>query len=280
MPMGGDPKLAAAALQAAQRAPGGKSEDFGMPSAEWQNVSTVMARNLPNKYSQSLLLEELNNAGFAGTYDFLYLPIDPETTANRGYAFINFIDSSFAWMLRMTYEGQKMGRFNSDKVVSVVPAALQGFEANFSHYSTSRVNRGPPETRPLFLRQSQNSQPTQGQRRRGGRRSQASLVDQAARNQLRSQREATEGAGGGPQQKPVYYIGIQGSSVSAGGSAARKTGSDDHYQPDQFPKQESMVRFCYSCGGKAAPEFRFCQFCGSSLVLEETQMPGPAAWGS
>jgi hypothetical protein len=244
-----------------------------------------MVRNLPNKYSQSLLLEELNNAGFAGTYDFLYLPIDPETTANRGYSFINFIDSSFAWMLRMTYEGQKIGKFNSDKVVSIVPAALQGFEANYSHYSTARVNRGPPETRPLFLRQSHNVPQAQVQRRRGGRRSQASLVDQAARNQLRTQREVDgSGFGGQPQQeqKSVYYIGIQGNSQPAPGSAARKKGPD--VCADQAPvKPQQMVRFCPSCGGKAQPEFRFCQFCGNSLQLQdvdEVQMPSSQAWGS
>lgn len=96
------------------------------------------ARNLPNKYSQQLLLDELDNAGFAGTYDFLYLPIDPETNANRGYAsldvfsvhfavrFVNFVSPEHAWMMRRVYEacarvsrmgieGRKMSKFNSDK---------------------------------------------------------------------------------------------------------------------------------------------------------------------
>merc|ERR1719203_1645529 len=80
------------------------------PPLEWANTTTVMMRNLPNKYTQRMLLTEINHSGFLGTFDFLYLPIDPETNANRGYAFLNFIDPTFAWMFKVSYEGRKMNR--------------------------------------------------------------------------------------------------------------------------------------------------------------------------
>ncbi|CAE7581141.1 ML5 [Symbiodinium natans] len=111
-----------------------------------------MMRNLPNKYTQRMLLLEVNHAGFLGAFDFFYLPIDTETGANRGYAFLNFLDPALAWMFRLMYEGRKMSRFNSSKVITVVPATLQGFEANYMHYAFSRVSRGDPAARPLFLR--------------------------------------------------------------------------------------------------------------------------------
>eukprot|EP00439_Symbiodinium_sp_Y106_P082348 s13_g21.t1 len=171
--------VAAPMMQAEPRKPEGAKD---IPE-DWRAKTTVMLRNLPNKYNQQMLLEDLKTSGFLGTFDFLYLPIDPETNANRGYCFINFTDPSFAWMLKCTYEGRKMGRFNSDKVVSVAPAALQGFEANYAHYSTARVNRGDPSTRPLFLRECASAAPQDQQRRRGGRRSQGSLIDIAARQQ-------------------------------------------------------------------------------------------------
>mmetsp|Transcript_17429 Transcript_17429/g.41353 ORF Transcript_17429/g.41353 Transcript_17429/m.41353 type:complete len:479 (+) Transcript_17429:40-1476(+) len=207
--------------------------------SDWQSVTTVMLRNLPNKYSQQMLLEELNQAGFAGAYDFMYLPIDPETHANRGYAFINFVSPDFAWMARTTYEGQKMGKFNSEKLVSVVPAALQGFEANYSHYSTARVNRGPAETRPVFLRESSMPR-AKPERKRGGRRNQGSLIDMAAR-QL-TKKEAPE-----PQkQDQGFYVGMPGPK------GAEKEG-------------EQEKRFCPNCGAEAQMDHRFCQFCGTPL---------------
>lgn len=240
--------------------PGEREQDV---PPDWRNKTTVMLRNLPNKYSQQMLLEELNTSGFLGSFDFLYLPIDPETNANRGYCFINFTDPSFAWTLKVAYEGRKMGRFNSDKVVSVAPAALQGFEANYAHYSTARVNRGDPSTRPLFLRESQSSGGggDVAPRRRGGRRSQGSLIDIAARQQKKQNVPQAPGFAEG-------YIGLQGnlapSEGKKGGKSAGK-GNNKSNPQGEIQVSDQKPRFCPFCGGEAKPDFRFCQFCGASL---------------
>merc|ERR1712154_612688 len=36
--------------------------------------TTMMVRNIPNRYSQRELIEELETLGFAGSFDFLYAP--------------------------------------------------------------------------------------------------------------------------------------------------------------------------------------------------------------
>ena len=53
--------------------------------------TTVMLRNVPNKYSKAALLK-LIDRNHAGAYDFFYLPIDFRNKCNLGYAFINFRD--------------------------------------------------------------------------------------------------------------------------------------------------------------------------------------------
>merc|ERR1719440_1275571 len=86
---------------------------------EFEGKSTVMMRNLPNKYTRALLLEELGRTGFNGSYDFLYLPIDAAMQANKGYAFINFVSPAYAKRFKDTYEECTMPLFNSSKTISV-----------------------------------------------------------------------------------------------------------------------------------------------------------------
>lgn len=214
------------------------------PPPEWGNTTTVMMRNLPNKYAQHSLLADINAAGFIGTFDFLYLPIDTETNANKGYAFVNFSEPGFAWMFKQTYEGQRMPRFNSDKVVSVFAATLQGFDSNYAFYANSRVNRGDPACRPLFLREPSANltvKPIGRSSRRNGRGHRSNL-DQLAETQDLQRR------------------------LESAVQAIMKNQQTQQEQPAQQVPQQQM-RFCPHCGSKTSPDFKFCPGCGSSQGL-------------
>mmetsp|Transcript_46146 Transcript_46146/g.100236 ORF Transcript_46146/g.100236 Transcript_46146/m.100236 type:complete len:400 (+) Transcript_46146:78-1277(+) len=222
-----------------------------VPSAGWADTRTVMMRNLPNKYTQQMLVEELDACGFQGTFDFLYLPIDPETSANKGYAFINFLTPNYTWMFKMAFEGRKMKRFNSSKHVIITPAALQGFAANHAHYSNARVSRGDPATRPLFLREPANMPLPTGGRRRRRRGGGGSAIDVAARRVAATKEQS-------PQLQPAQLASQEapGASWSA---------------PAQETPAESDFKFCPFCGGKVQSSFRFCQLCGAALRFTASQ---------
>ena len=52
--------------------------------------TTLMVKNIPNKYTQKMLLATIDEH-FKGQYDFFYLPIDFKNKCNVGYAFLNMV---------------------------------------------------------------------------------------------------------------------------------------------------------------------------------------------
>lgn len=134
---------------------GSTNNDVTFKEPPWDDVTTVMMRNIPNKYRQQMLLDELQDAGFRmqTDFDFFYLPMDHSNAANLGYAFINFAETALANAFASAFSGKKMRRFNSHKTVVVMPASIQGYERNYRYYSSTRVAQADdPAYRPLFLK--------------------------------------------------------------------------------------------------------------------------------
>jgi len=107
-----------------------------------KGTTTVMLRNIPNKYTRQMLIDVLNQQ-FAGMYDFLYLPIDFKNKCNVGYGFLNLrtpeICSQFAGYFHGVDVRKCLPGFNSRKVCEVTPARVQGLQDNVRRLQNSPV---------------------------------------------------------------------------------------------------------------------------------------------
>lgn len=134
---------------------------------EESNFTTVMLRNIPNKYTRQMLIDQLHRAGFVGDIDYLYLPTDFANRCNVGYCFVNFRTSSararFCSVFDSVAAQSCLPGFNSYKVCQVTRAKWQGREEN-----VRRLRSGPelmaqlaahPDWLPLLLDESGNKEP-------------------------------------------------------------------------------------------------------------------------
>jgi len=201
-----------------------------LKSVDWGSTVTVMMRNLPKKLSQSLLMEEIRSKGFGDSYDFVYVPMDKETKSNRGYAFINFVEPKYAMAFKSCYEGHQLTKYSSRKVIAILPAALQGFDANHAHFASLRVVHDAPGARPVFLRQPSALQGGPLEAQEGGRNGLTKSAALVCKSQF-------------PARPPA-----DASNLPAG-------------------KGKHALNFCPFCGGDAQRDFKFCQYCGASLQL-------------
>lgn len=114
--------------------------------------TTAMLRNIPNRYTQATLLSEVDGAGFHGTYDFFYLPMDTHNRTNVGYAFINFVTPDDFERFTSIFAGYMFQDHASQKVARVTPAHIQGFIDNIRHFSNRAVAHSRnSQYRPLVI---------------------------------------------------------------------------------------------------------------------------------
>ena len=113
--------------------------------------TTLMIKNIPNKYTISSFLEEINTY-FKFTYDIFYLPIDYVNKCNLGFAFINFVEPFHIILFYELYRGKKWKKFNSDKICELLYAKFQGKEELIAHFEKGKVlSFESEEKRPLIL---------------------------------------------------------------------------------------------------------------------------------
>ena len=107
-------------------------KDFAKDIINLENIlkgkdkrTTLIIRNIPIRYSISILIKELNNK-FFNKFDVVYLPKDHTNNYNLGFGFINFIEPIHLVLFCDKYEGKKWNCFNSNKRCHLAYSKYQG----------------------------------------------------------------------------------------------------------------------------------------------------------
>jgi len=108
-------------------------------AGDWQSGSTtnhsmearttMMIRNIPYKYSVDELAAEIEESGFEGMFDLVYLPMIAKLLGNRGFAFVDFISPSAACEFQRLFSKHRFSQHQEQfsKAASVSYAQKQGF---------------------------------------------------------------------------------------------------------------------------------------------------------
>lgn len=149
-------RMSAAGVSSVSSAGGGDNQhlvlDLDAVDAGRDSRTSLMVRNIPNKYTQQMLLNEFTENGHGpGVIDFFYLPIDFKNRCNRGYAFINFVDYRDILPFHRRYFGKHWRTFNSDKICDITYARIQGKSAMLKRFENSALMEKDDEYKPLVF---------------------------------------------------------------------------------------------------------------------------------
>mmetsp|Transcript_581 Transcript_581/g.1561 ORF Transcript_581/g.1561 Transcript_581/m.1561 type:complete len:305 (-) Transcript_581:224-1138(-) len=145
--------------------PWGVAMPFGTPTkptndkgrasvkADEDEYTTVMLCGFPRKYSRDKLIDLLDVLGYAGQFDFVYLPMHFEYSESVGYAFVNMATAADALRLKESLDGFVGHPFTDDKPCHTNWSRVQGLSANIKQYRNSPVMHKlvPDEFKPLLL---------------------------------------------------------------------------------------------------------------------------------
>jgi len=115
--------------------------------------TTVMLRNVPYNCSRNSVVNMMDEAGFSGLFDFIYLPIDFRSKSGFGYAFINMVSNDAALKLFNHFNGFSDWAMKSQKVAEVTwSEPSQGLDVHVGRYRNSPVMHDavPDEFKPAM----------------------------------------------------------------------------------------------------------------------------------
>lgn len=82
----------------------------------------------------------MDEQGFKGSYDLVYIPVDFATRMGLGYAFVNFVTPTVAQRFLAVFNGFSGWSSSSQKICEVsLSCELQGLEAHINRYRDSPV---------------------------------------------------------------------------------------------------------------------------------------------
>mmetsp|Transcript_6831 Transcript_6831/g.15423 ORF Transcript_6831/g.15423 Transcript_6831/m.15423 type:complete len:338 (+) Transcript_6831:110-1123(+) len=118
-----------------------KAKAKAAPVASDGPESTLMVRHIPQSYTQTMLLAEIESKGFprGGAIDFFYLPIDFRKEVSVGYCFLNLTSPALATRFREVFDQTVPASPGDHKPLEVCSARLQGLQANVEHFRNSAV---------------------------------------------------------------------------------------------------------------------------------------------
>ncbi|MFS7978083.1 putative mei2/Mei2-like RNA recognition, nucleotide-binding alpha-beta plait domain superfamily [Helianthus anomalus] len=120
------------------------SADYHQTLPLESETTSLMIKNIPNKYTRELLILTLDNHcknennktsenEFISAYDHVYLPIDFKSRVNAGFAFVNFTNAKAAVKFKDAFHGKRWAFSDSPKVAEISRAKIQGIKAIIKH---------------------------------------------------------------------------------------------------------------------------------------------------
>ncbi len=103
--------------------------------------TTVMIRNIPIKYTDKVLEDELQQ--FKGKYNCLYMPFDFENGGNKGYAFLNLTNPYHVLLFYEVFYNKCWKYFESKKICDLNYAIFQGIDEIKKHANNYKGSKKP-----------------------------------------------------------------------------------------------------------------------------------------
>lgn len=119
-----------------------------------EEKTTVMLRNVPYNVARDSVIKMMDEAGFKGLYDFIYMPIDFRSKSGFGYAFINMVSNDAAQKFFGYFNGFAGWETKSQKVAEVTwTESNQGLTVHVDRYRNSPVMHEvvPDEFKPAMF---------------------------------------------------------------------------------------------------------------------------------